>query len=89
MDDDIELEHSPLCQQIERDGRSVRVEIYRGKDRDEDWLLEIVDLHTGSSIVWDDLFKTDREAYDFLLAEIADEGLNKLIDDTPKAQLPH
>lgn len=87
MEDEIELEHSTLCQQIERDGRCVQVEIFRDKNRDEGWLLEIVDLDTGSSVVWDELFETDRKAFELLLAEIADEGLDKLIDNTPKAQL--
>jgi len=89
MEDGIEVEHSTLCQKIERDGRSIHVEIYRGKDHDEGWLLEIVDLDSGSSIVWDDLFKTDSEAFEFLLAEITAQGLDQVIDDAPQAQFPH
>lgn len=85
MEDEIELEHSSLCRQVDRDGRSVQVEIYRCKGRDEDWLLEIVDLDTGASVVWDKPFTTDREALDFLLAAIDEEGLDGVIDDSREA----
>ena len=88
MNDEFELEFSTYCQHLERDGRSVQVEIYRGKDRDEPWILEIVDDDTGSSILWDDQFKTDKDAFDFLLAEINKNGLDKVIDDAPEVPFP-
>ena len=44
---------------------------------------------TGSSILWDDQFKTDKDAFDFLLAEIDKSGgLDRVIDDAPVAQFP-
>jgi hypothetical protein len=88
MDDEYELEYSTHCGRIERDGRSVQVEIYRGKDQNEEWILEIVDDSSGSSIVWDEQFESDQVAYDYLMKEIDNQGLAKLIDDAPEAQLP-
>jgi hypothetical protein len=41
--DDPELEFSPLCGRVIRDGVSVRVEIYRLAERDEGWSLEVID----------------------------------------------
>jgi hypothetical protein len=87
MDEEYELEHSIHCGRIARDGRSVQVEIFRGK-KEERWLLEIVDEDSGNSVVWDDPFETDQAAYDYLLKEIEEQGLAKVIDDAPDAQLP-
>jgi len=82
MDD--ELEYSGHCGCIESDGRSVQVQIYRGKG-EEGWSLEIVDDDSGSSVVWDDLFESEQAAYDSLLKEIEELGLAKVIDDAPQA----
>lgn len=88
MGDEYELEYSGRCGRIESEGRSVKVEIYRGKNQEEGWSLEIVDEQTGNSIVWDELFETDLVAYNYLLWEIEEQGLAKVIDDAPEAQLP-
>jgi hypothetical protein len=90
MDDEYDLEHSSLCGRIERDGRSVQVEIYRGKEQEESgWVLEVVDDSSGSSIVWDEQFDTDQDAYDCLMKEIDEQGLADIIDNAPEAQLPN
>lgn len=90
MDAEYELEYSSHCGRIERDDRSVQVHIYRGKDQeDKNWILEIVDEKSGNSIVWDDPFESDQAAYDYLMKEIEDQGLAKVIDDAPEAQLRH
>lgn len=88
MEDEVELEYSKLCQFIERDGRAVEINIYRGSDETEGWILEIVDDSTGSSIVWDELFETDDAAFQFLFKEIEVQGLDGVIDDAPEAKLP-
>lgn len=89
MDDEYELEYSGLGDRIERDGRTVQVQIYRGKGATEEgWILQLVDESSGSSICWDELFETDREAFDYLLKEIDEEGLDRVIDDAPEAQFP-
>jgi hypothetical protein len=86
MDDEYELEMSPLCQTINANGRSVEVEIYT--DGNNNWTLEIVD-EDNTSIVWDEQFKSDKDALDYLLSEIEKEGLDALIDETPSAKMPH
>ena len=59
-EEDYEVEDSRLCQKVSRDGITVEVLIYRGKD-DSGWMLEVVDQDGGSTF-WDDLFPTDEEA---------------------------
>jgi hypothetical protein len=60
-ENDPEIEYSPLCEEVTRDGLTVRVQIYRHKTGNEGWSLEVVD-HEDASTVWDDLFETDHEA---------------------------
>jgi hypothetical protein len=86
MDDEYELKMSSLCQVIDANGRTVQVEIYTGGDNN--WILEIVD-DQNNSIIWDEQFKSDRGALDFLLMAIEKEGLDSLIDDAPTAEMPH
>ena len=69
---------SPLCRTIERDGISLRVEIYSGDDRQ--WILEVVD-QGGTSIVWDDKFTTDQAALDELMKTIELEGIRSIVED--------
>ena len=68
---------SPLCRTIERDGISLRVEIYSGDDRQ--WILEVVD-QDGTSIVWDDQFTTDQAALDELMKTIELEGIQSIVE---------
>ena len=56
-----EIEYSPLCRTVSRDGLTVYVEIYRAPSIDKRWSLEVVD-HLDVSSVWDDLFDTDEDA---------------------------
>ena len=76
MEEEFELEMSPLCQDITESGKTVRVEIYRGGG--SDWSLEVVDEFNNST-VWDDEFPTDVEALEELKSTIRDEGIEVLI----------
>ncbi len=76
MNEQYELEMSPLCQDITDKGKKVRVEIYRGGG--SDWHLEVVD-ELGNSTVWDDQFPTDTEALEEARATIKIEGIGALI----------
>lgn len=80
MTDEIQPKMSPLCQTIERDGHSVKVEIYESGDGG--WILEAVDKFNNST-VWDDHFKTDQDALDELLDTIAQEGIECLVASEP------
>ncbi|MEX2489335.1 MAG: hypothetical protein WD356_07380 [Pseudomonadales bacterium] len=76
MEDDLELEASPLSQKVFDSGKTVQVEIYRGGG--SDWHLEVVD-EFGNSTVWDDQFPTDEAALEELKSTIRDEGIASLI----------
>jgi hypothetical protein len=45
---------------------------------DTGWSLEVVDVH-GNSTVWDDLFKTDQEAFDTVMKELQEEGIETFV----------
>lgn len=76
MSNDPVLKESSLSQVVERDGRSVQVEIYN--DGMGGWLLEIVD-EFGNSSVWDQSFETEQDALDEALKTIREEGIESLI----------
>ncbi len=76
MEDEFELETSPLSQPLTDDGKTVQVDIYRGGG--SDWHLEVID-EAGNSTVWDDQFPTDSEALEEAKATIRDEGIDVLI----------
>lgn len=69
---------SPLCRTIQRDGISLKVEIYSGSEGQ--WILEVVD-QGGTSIVWDDQFTTDQAALDELMKTIELDGIRSIVED--------
>lgn len=83
MDEEYELEDSPLSSDISRDGMTVKVCIYRGKDKGEGWSLEIV-AKDGTSTVWDDLFNSDEEAFDEALVAIKKDGIESFLGKSSK-----
>ena len=80
--DDVELENSPLSCELTRDGVTIRVEIYRIRDRGEGWSLEVVD-HEGASTVWDETFPTDQDAYREFCRTLEAEGIRTLLEARP------
>lgn len=76
MEEEFELEQSPLCQKLTDNGKTVKVEIYRGGG--SDWILEVVD-EFGNSTVWDDQFPTDAAALEEAKSTIRNEGIDALI----------
>jgi hypothetical protein len=83
-DHDPEIEYSPLCEEVTRDGLTVRVQIYRLKIGSNGWSLEVVD-HENASTVWDDLFATDHEALAEFSRTLEDEGIQSFL--TNRARL--
>jgi hypothetical protein len=71
---------SPLSQHVERDGHSVRIDIYG--DGTGSWILEVVDEYNNST-VWDDAFETDQFALDAAMDAINSEGIRSLIGPQP------
>ncbi|MCC5860242.1 MAG: hypothetical protein JJT90_18990 [Ectothiorhodospiraceae bacterium] len=76
MEDEFDLEESPLSQEISVGGKTVDVQIYRGGG--SDWILEVVDEFRNST-VWDDQFPSDQEALNEVKATIEKEGIESLI----------
>jgi hypothetical protein len=74
--DEIELIYSRHCQSLTRDGQTVKVEIYSsGKN---DWILEVVD-EDHNSLVWDDPFDTDDEAFQEFERTLKEEGIESMV----------
>ena len=62
---------------FEKDGHVVHVHIIQ-LEGDKDWVLEVVD-EVGTSMVWDDKFRTDRIAWKEFLRTIEKEGMAAVI----------
>jgi uncharacterized protein len=69
---EIEIEMSPLCRKITRDGTSVEVLIY--SDGNYGWVLEVVDEEDAST-VWDNSFLTDQAALAEVMKTIDEKGI--------------
>jgi len=77
MNEELNLEISPLSQELTSGGRTVSVEIYR-LEGELGWALEVVDEHNNST-VWDDTFETDSAALTEAKKTILAEGVSSLI----------
>ena len=86
MIDDPEIESSPFCRTVTRDGITVRVEIYRLAGKDERWSLEVVD-DEGASTVWSDTFATDVEANAEFRRTLETEGITSFFNPPPPREL--
>ncbi|EAQ33710.1 hypothetical protein NB311A_00225 [Nitrobacter sp. Nb-311A] len=82
LNENLEIEESPLSGMVARDGMTVRVEIYRLVEGYESWTLEVVD-HEGGSTVWEDRFATDKEAYAAFYRTLEVEGIRLFLGEQP------
>jgi len=73
MDEDPKIVFSPLSKRFTKDGATVHVQIYQ-IEGSSGWSLEVVN-YADTSIVWDDLFETDAEAFAEFERTVADEGM--------------
>ena len=80
-EEEFEVEFSPLCQAVSRDGKTVQVTIYG--DGEGKWVLEIEDGY-GTSCIWNDLFDTDQSALDEAFRTIDEDGIDSLIGPPPE-----
>lgn len=78
-DQELQIEFSPLCQDLTRDGTTVRVNIYRIPDVDDRWTLEVVGQNDAAA-VWDEVFDTDEDAMGALEAALAATGIDGLTE---------
>ena len=86
IDDDPELEYSAFCEEVSRDGTTVKLQIYRLMGNTEGWSLEVID-HKGGSTVWDDLFATDVEAREEFYRTFEREGIHSFSQASPTPSL--
>lgn len=78
-DDNPKIIKSPLCRKFTSDGITVSVEIYR-IETSEGWSLELVD-EGWNSTVWEELFATDRAAWDEFERGVRGIGLARLLEE--------
>jgi len=71
---------SPLSQHIERDGHTVRIEIYG--DGQGMWIADAVDKY-GNSTTLGTSFETDQFALDEALRRIDADGISTLVGTEP------
>ena len=77
MNEDPELEISPLSQKITSGNKTISIEIYRLVG-ETSWTLEVVDEYNNST-VWDDPFNKDSEALTEAKKTILAEGAGSLV----------
>jgi hypothetical protein len=73
-----ELIDSPLSRSMEWDGVRLDIQIYR-LATERGWTLEVIN-ERGTSIVWDDLFASDRDADAAFRDTLAREGIEAFLD---------
>ena len=72
------LVHSGLSRIVTKDGVTVKVSIVR-LENETSWSLEVVNS-SGTSIVWDDLFSSDDDAFAEFERTVAEEGIRTFLD---------
>jgi hypothetical protein len=86
MDRSTNIVQSRLNRTVSLHGVTVEVKIYR-LEHDPQWSLEVVNSE-GTSIVWDDLFDTDEDAFTAFQIAVEDEGIETFLDHDNVIQLP-
>ena len=86
MMNDPEIIYSGHCTRFVKDGVAVDLQIYRLEDTA--WSLEVVNS-AGTSIVWDDLFATDDEAYSEFMRTVREEGMSAFAEKRAELRIVH
>ncbi len=69
---------SGLSRIVKKDGVTLEVSIIR-LEHETEWSLEVVNF-ASTSIVWDDLFTSDDEAFSEFERTVAEEGMQTFLD---------
>ena len=69
---------SGLGREVTEAGVTVQVHIFR-LEHEQGWVLEVVNA-AGTSIVWDDPFPSDDDAYGAFRQTVAEEGMQTFLD---------
>jgi hypothetical protein len=75
---DPKIVKSGLSRTVKKDGVTVEVSIIR-LEHETEWSLEVVNS-ASTSIVWDDLFASDDEAFAEFERTVAEEGIRTFLD---------
>ena len=75
---DPNLVTSGLSGVVTQDGIKIEICIYR-LEHEKPWTLEVVNA-AGTSVVWDEQFSSDEEAYAEFKRTVADEGMQAFLD---------
>ena len=73
------LVRSGLSGIVSKDNVTVEVIIVR-LENEPNWSLEVLN-NAGTSIVWDDLFDSDEDAYAEFQRTVEEEGMNAFLDN--------
>jgi hypothetical protein len=69
---------SGLSRTVKKDGVTVEVSIIR-LEHETEWSLEVINS-AGTSVVWDDQFVSDDEAFAEFERTVAEEGMRTFLD---------
>jgi hypothetical protein len=86
IDRDPNIVISGLSGDFTKDGVTVEVHIVR-LEHEKEWTLEVVNS-SGTSIVWDDPFETDEQAYSEFYRTVAEEGMQVFADEVRGNVIP-
>jgi hypothetical protein len=75
---DPNIVQSGLSRTVKKDGVTVEVSIIR-LEHETQWSLEVVNS-AATSIVWDELFASDEDAYAEFERTVAEEGMRAFLD---------
>jgi hypothetical protein len=81
IEEDAEIEDSPLSGTVSQYQISVELRIYRIAGSSDGWSLEVVDRE-GTSTVWDETFPTDQDAYREFHKALETEGISAFLADS-------
>ncbi len=75
---DPKIVNSALSRTVTKDGVTAEVSIIR-LEHETEWSLEVINA-ASTSIVWDDLFASDAEAFAEFERTVAAEGMRTFVD---------
>ena len=73
-----EIEISPLSRKFTDKGVTVQVDIYRSAGTTDEWVLEVIDAEENS-LIWEDPFETEAEAWAEFERAVEEDGITMLI----------
>lgn len=73
-----EIELSELSSELTHEGITVQVGIYRAAGSQDGWTLEVID-EDDNSLIWEDTFALEQDAWDEFERALSEEGIEQLV----------